>query len=67
MITKSLRDRLRESLIVTQLIRCLSHDKKLQAILPNKRNSVDAATIRLRSATSSAPPLAPSIPDGLCK
>ena len=65
MITKSLGDRLRESLIVTPLIRCLSHDKKSQAILPNKRNSVDAATIRFCSATFSARPLAPPIPDGL--
>ena len=65
MITKSLGDRLREKFIVTRLIRFLSHDTKSQAILPNKRISVDAATLRLRSATSSAHALAPSIPDGL--
>ena len=65
MITKSLGDRLRESLIVTPLIKRLSHDKNSQAILPNKPSSIDAATIRLRSATSSARPLAPSKPDGI--
>ena len=62
---KSLGDRLRESLIATPLIRCLSHDKKSQAILPNTRISLDAATIRLRSVKSSAHPLALSILDGL--
>ena len=62
---RSIGDRLRESLILTPLIRCLSTNKNSQAILPSKRSSLDAATLHLCSAASSARPLVPSIPDGL--
>ena len=44
--------------------RCLSHDKKSQAVLPNSFSSFETATKPLRSVTSSALLSLPSIADG---